>query len=111
MALGPGRRRRDDRGTKGGGHWVKGCEAYSDSVHWLGTGGKLGKRRVVSGEMDGEGSSGAMVGSGWGGEWGVVRQAHQGRRVRWDGLVCWVPAPDRVPRIVSEAAGAGSARG
>ena len=43
MALGPGRRLRDDGGTKGGGHLVKGCEGYSDSVHWLGTGGKLGK--------------------------------------------------------------------
>ena len=43
-AVEDGKERGEEQGEESEGHWERGsgCEVYSISVHWLGTGGKLG---------------------------------------------------------------------
>ena len=66
----------------------RGIEGVS-SVHEMVTKGKGGGGRSERREVSSEKRGG--VRSGWWGRRGVVRQAHQGRWVRWDRSGRWVP--------------------
>ena len=52
------KKRQEEEGEGGGGHWGLGCGVYSDSVHFLGTGGKW----LVDGGWRRRGSGAGLVG-------------------------------------------------